>query len=81
MRSIQSSEAKARFAELLNQVEAGENLVITRRGEPVARIVPEPRASDLALQKVFSDIVALRRTLPKLTLDEILTARHEGHRD
>lgn len=80
MRSIQSSEAKAKFAELLDQVAAGETLVITRRGEPVARIVPEPQASDLARQKVFNDIVALRRTLPKLSLDDILSARHEGHR-
>ena len=41
MKHIQSSEAKARFSELLDQVEQGETIVITRHGKPVARIVPD----------------------------------------
>ena len=41
MRSIQSAEAKARFSSLLDEVERGETIVITRHGKPIARIVPE----------------------------------------
>ena len=33
-------EAKTHLAELLDRVEAGEELVISRRGRPVARLVP-----------------------------------------
>lgn len=32
------SEAKAHFAELLKAAEAGETIVVTRHGKPVARI-------------------------------------------
>lgn len=34
-----TSEAKNRFSELLDEVEAGEEIVVARRGKPVARIV------------------------------------------
>lgn len=37
---IGSFEAKTRLAELLERVEQGESLTITRRGRPVARLVP-----------------------------------------
>ena len=32
-------EAKTKFAELLDKVEAGETVTITRRGKPVAQLV------------------------------------------
>lgn len=38
MRSVPVAEAKARFSELLKAVEAGEEIVITRRGRAVARL-------------------------------------------
>jgi len=34
------AEAKAHLSRLLDEVEAGEEIVITRRGRPVARISP-----------------------------------------
>lgn len=39
MREIGSFEAKNKLAELLDAVEAGEEITITRRGKPVARLV------------------------------------------
>ena len=36
---VSVSEAKAHLSRLLRQVEAGEEVVITRNGEPVARLV------------------------------------------
>jgi prevent-host-death family protein len=33
-------DAKAHFSELLERVESGEQLTITRHGKPVARLVP-----------------------------------------
>jgi prevent-host-death family protein len=40
MTKIRAIEATADFPGLLKKVEAGEEIVITRRGNPVAKIVP-----------------------------------------
>lgn len=39
MREIGAFEAKNRLAELLDAVAGGEEITITRRGKPVARLV------------------------------------------
>lgn len=38
MHTISVAEAKAHLSEILSEVEAGEDVVITRRGRPVARL-------------------------------------------
>lgn len=44
MERINLAEAKARLSEILDRVELGESIEITRRGKPAARIVPvEPK--------------------------------------
>lgn len=45
MNKISLAEAKAHLSELLDRVEAGESIDITRRGKPVARLtaVAKPR--------------------------------------
>ena len=43
MQQIQIAEAKAHLSALIERVEAGEEIIITRRGKPVARLIPEPR--------------------------------------
>lgn len=40
MITVGSFEAKTKLAELLDRVEAGETITITRRGKAVARLVP-----------------------------------------
>jgi prevent-host-death family protein len=40
MATIGAFEAKTKLAELLDRVERGEEIVITRRGKPAARLVP-----------------------------------------
>lgn len=40
MSEIGAFEAKNKFSELLDRVEQGHEVVITRRGKPVARLVP-----------------------------------------
>jgi len=39
-RSVSLADAKARLSELVSRAEAGEEIVVTRHGQPVARIVP-----------------------------------------
>jgi prevent-host-death family protein len=41
-------EAKTQLSKLVERVEAGEEIVITRRGEPAARLVPEKRGAGFA---------------------------------
>jgi prevent-host-death family protein len=46
MRSASISEAKAKLSALLDLVRAGETIVVTDRGKPVARIVPAIETDD-----------------------------------
>lgn len=45
MQTLSVAQAKARLSEILTQVERGEEVVITRRGQPIARVsrVQRPR--------------------------------------
>jgi antitoxin (DNA-binding transcriptional repressor) of toxin-antitoxin stability system len=42
MRHVSLRDANQGFAKLIAEVEAGEEVVLTRRGKPVARITREP---------------------------------------
>lgn len=46
--TVGAYEAKTRFSELLEQVEAGEEITITKHGTPVARLVPVVKSYTLA---------------------------------
>jgi prevent-host-death family protein len=80
MREIQASEAKTHLPQLLDDVERGETLVITRHGRAIARLVPEARQRQEEIDKAIEDIKAFRKRTGKVTLDEILATRYEGHK-
>ena len=40
MRTVSLMVANQQFSRLIREVEAGEDIVITRRGRPIARLVP-----------------------------------------
>ena len=46
MAEIQAYEVKTRFGEMLDRVERGEEIVVTRRGKPVAKITGLNRPYD-----------------------------------
>lgn len=48
MRKVGAFEAKNRLGALLDRVENGEEIVITRRGKPVAKLVPAEPGFDRA---------------------------------
>lgn len=48
MTHIGIHEAKTQLSKLVKRVQAGEEIVITRRGEPAARLVPERRGGGFA---------------------------------
>ena len=80
MKQIQSSTAKAQFAELLDEVERGETIVITRHGRPIAHIVPAESARAAEVRQVIADIKALRKRTGRATADEIRVWRDEGRK-
>lgn len=57
MSSYSVAEAKNHLPKLLDRMLEGEEVVITRRGKPIARLVPQ----DKALQQPPVDIEWLRR--------------------
>ncbi|MEO9189048.1 MAG: type II toxin-antitoxin system prevent-host-death family antitoxin [Acetobacteraceae bacterium] len=80
MREIQASDAKARFAELLTDVERGETVVVTRHGRPIARIVPDEDQRQKEIDEAREVIKKLRRHSGRVSTEEILAWRHEGHK-
>jgi prevent-host-death family protein len=48
MAEVGMHEAKTQLSKLVERVEAGEEILITRRGEPAARLVPERRGGGFA---------------------------------
>jgi prevent-host-death family protein len=78
MQTIQASEAKTKFLSILDEVERGESMIITRRGKPIARIIPEAQIDRQRVDRAIESMRALRQRIGKLSLEEILSARDEG---
>ena len=61
MREARAFEARNKFSTLLDWVESGEEIVITRRGKVVARLVPGATGIDRArAAQAVADIIARR---------------------
>jgi prevent-host-death family protein len=54
MTDVTLADAKAHLSELVNRVEAGEDVRITRRGKPVARLTP------ISVKRPALDVAELR---------------------
>ncbi len=80
MREIQASEAKAHLPQLLNDVERGETLIITRHGRAIARIVPEVDRRQEEIDRAIAGIRDLRKRTGKITFKELRSARDEGRK-
>jgi len=60
MLEVTAAEAKAKLSSLLDVVEAGQSVVITRRGKAIAELVPRRAVRDLLPQ-----LQSLRNSLPE----------------
>jgi prevent-host-death family protein len=80
MREIQASEAKIHLPQLLDDIERGETIVITRHGRAIARLVPEDAMRRQGRGEAVERLKALRATMPHVRLEELLAMRHEGHK-
>jgi len=78
MRTIQAAEAKTHFLRILDDVEEGESVIVTRHGRRIARIVPEKSFERERVDKAMEEMRKLRARIGNLSLEEILSARDEG---
>jgi prevent-host-death family protein len=79
MQTIEEDEAKAHLSKLLEQVQAGEQITITKHGVPIAVLQPAPGAPK---QAPGQSIAALRQfrqqhTLGGMSIKEMIA---EGRR-
>jgi prevent-host-death family protein len=58
---VSIAEAKDRLPELVRAVEAGEKIVITRHGRPVAQLAPAPIARRRVRLGAMKDRIRLKR--------------------
>jgi prevent-host-death family protein len=82
--SVGAYDAKTRLSELLDRVEKGEQIVITRHGRPVARLVPEG-GHDVgdalaALNRITARRSAMATRGVRVTQADIRSMREEGRR-
>ncbi|KAA6465493.1 type II toxin-antitoxin system prevent-host-death family antitoxin [Acidobacteria bacterium AB60] len=80
MEIIHASEAKTQLLRILDDVEKGKTVVITRHGKRIARISPEPEVDRERAMRAFASIRALRALNSPVTVEELLSARDEGRR-
>ena len=76
MSTVSVAEAKAKLSQLLDKVEAGEEVVITRHGKAVARL-----AAVAAPKKPIRSLAAFRATMPEIqpsSAERLRAMRDEG---
>jgi prevent-host-death family protein len=78
MKHLSVSEAKAKFSEMLDQVEHGETIAITRHGKVIAHIAPNADAKRLSARKAIEGIIELRKYTKPVTVEEIIAWKNEG---
>lgn len=83
MAKVTAFEAKTRFGELLERVAKGEEVVITRHGKPVARLIPEGATRLADVRRSVQGLRDLqqqirRRSKAKLSDREVRSAIEEG---
>jgi prevent-host-death family protein len=79
--SVEISEAKARLSEFVARAEAGEEIVIARGGQPVARLAPFDLTRRARVEQAIEAVRALRARAKPVTVEEILAWKREGRRE
>lgn len=79
MVTVGAFEARTHLSALLDRVAAGEEVVITKHGKPVARLVAARQIERTRVNEAFEKLIALRKrtTLGGLSWEEL---RDQGRR-
>jgi prevent-host-death family protein len=75
MKTVSAAEANRHFSKILRDVRAGETVLVTSRGEPVAKIIPadagKPDRTE-ALERLFARLDSQPALgLPRICRDEL----------
>lgn len=76
--TVKIGEAKAHLSDLLDRVEAGEEIIIARGGLPIAKLTRIEKANDLAA--VLAEARSARARAKSVTREELLAWRREEAR-
>ncbi len=78
MSQVSVKEARENLKALLDRVEAGEEVVILRRGKEVARLVPPARTTDrLPSLRLFRESIKVKGTaMSRTVIEERRQARY-----
>ena len=87
MKHVGLSDARARMSDLLDEVERGETLVISRDGVPAKNGTPGKEVWPVITEEqrerariAMEAIKEARKTAPRVTVEEILAWRDEGRK-
>ena len=58
---IGSFEAKTHFSQIIEKVEHGAGFIVTRRGKPVAKIIPYKPEQKMAFKEAVEGLVKMRK--------------------
>jgi prevent-host-death family protein len=69
------AETKSHLSAVVDQVQAGEEIVITRRGHPVARIVSDRRGPERDPAALAKELRAFVRAQPMAEANSVIAMR------
>lgn len=79
MKTATVRDLRNRYLELLGWIASGEEIVITRRGKPIARLVPEQQEAPDRVDWSQSPAVLRNRTeVPSMTAEQSLKTVHDA---
>ena len=58
---IGAFEAKTHFSQILGEVERGADYVVTKRGKPVAKIIPFKQEKELTRKEAIEKLIEMRK--------------------
>ena len=79
MKTVDAYEAKTHLSDILDSVESGEIVTITRRGVPIARIIPVRETVETDLNQAVKEVQEIRETVSpyQISIKEMI---REGRR-
>jgi prevent-host-death family protein len=83
VRQIEVLEKDIELSNLLDEVERGESLLISRHGRIVARLTPQAetgRAPPEDIARIIDEMKEAAARRGAITVEELLSARDEGRR-
>lgn len=76
-------EAKAKLSQLVERVERGDEVTLTRHGKAVAKLVPAEAGAEVDRKALMEEIRAFSKTIKlrgRLTLRDLREAKQWGRR-